>query len=261
MGNPQRKRLIHVDRPFLRRCAEVLAPEPKYAQWPLRSIITLIYGLNGLAANLSLRRFDDGLPRTSVIKRQLTGVKTLANRAARTGKTGPLQERVSQLYKANIDSVYLLHAMLRDHPAYQDEHRFAESPKAQEILAKACAEAPSLVETLAMDALDLRSAYRRPGRGGERARPDPIDVALIDEAGRLFARLTGYRMLEEAQTVPLITVVRFHDFVELLFAHFRPGHTRRAILDQIARLYPDRAKPEDPEPPMYRKRSRAGKYS
>lgn len=258
----QRKSMIHVKRQLIRDCLEVLSDSPKCQIRPLRSIIELIYSLNSLATRLPNRVYERGLPRPKETKREIERLLGLIKRSMQTGNRAPLIRRIEQLYDRQADSIFVLQGMIQLHDRKLRSIFAKLDPltKRQRLL-KLAARSPMRIARAAEIALTGNWPETPSGRGGRRHGPDLQDLAVLTATARIFEDRTGQLLTMGSKDVPIAVTRKLHQLGIVLFAYFRPGHSKRAIKDMLRRRFPERARGRPNPNPTYRKQTRTPKHS
>ena len=247
-----RRRLILVDRETVRRCAELLRATVGWRRRPLRRLIDLIYTLNTLYDGFALRRYDNGLPRPSVVLQDLSRLSKSAHKAKSARNTERLVRRISLLAEKRADSVSILAGLLLTKPRNPSIPR----DKAVAILLKIAESDPRRIVDLIEKAQALNYPISELGKGGRRAKPSPSALATLDTATALYSRATGLRMLGIDQRVPQVEIGRFNRLVGLLHRRFLGPISGHALRELISRHYPIRAHRPVGRPRIYRQATR-----
>jgi hypothetical protein len=132
-------------------------------------------------------KYNLGIPQPSVPAKELVGIKTLCDRAARTGNGTPLRRRLAALQERDADSFALLAfqaALVMGH-----KHPVAAARNNQ-IIAHLDGASPAAIGKLATRVLKGLAPKARTGRGGARNKGPIAQYALVREIGFLFEAIT-----------------------------------------------------------------------
>jgi hypothetical protein len=228
-----------------------------WQEQPLRSLITLIYGLNTLYAALPLLSDRYGFPRPSVALKDLEGLQGLCRAALKTGRSDRLLARLQILERQEAPSYNLL---LFQAATRLDPHRPARviADKAtRDYLFHQAKDRPEQIRELAKSAMEgLHPLVADDGQGGDRNRGKLLEREIVRELGFIYWNITGRPpgvTFRDTPTADEAYTGLFVRFTKLVFADLGMAISGRKILERLSSL----AIPEWRSDPKRRRRWRA----